>query len=432
VEAKVTAPNTVQLFREKDGGYGLLMEVKDARKEKTGWHGALSLYGIVPHRKEPILLAGSEDNIKRDPVRTRLLNAARLAAGDMADAIMGPIEEKAFVKQTLDLFCMEMVEKTLMAVDAPGMVEGDSMIPLEFLAEPHILKNAGTILFGDHGHGKSLVSMVQLVCVDAGLNGLWGVEQAPGMYVNLERSAESMKRRLGQVNDALGLETSRPLAILNARGRTLLAARPQIEQMIRERDIKLLVLDSITRADIGDLNDAGPANQTMDILSSLVSSWVAIGHVGHADKSRIIGSRMFAAAADIMLQLTSEKKTLPDASSELGIMLKVTKANDIEWPKPMTLTLTFGANNIGLQDIKPADTNEWPGLEAKADSERSLRARLYNLLTANGEMIVQEMAVALNEADNKIRARLSENEGKDFLLLNPGEGVQRWGALRRE
>lgn len=437
MQAKVAAPNTVQMFREKDGGYGLLMEVTDIRQEHTGLHGSVKLSAIVPHRKEPIFLAGTEGNIKRDEVRAKVINTALKIVEDIggtgnSERIGLTKDSKPLVKYDLDLFCMEKVEAVLLAVGAPAMVKGDSTKPIEFRAKPHVLKDAGTILFGDHGQGKSMVAMAMAICIDAGLNGMWGVEEAPAGYINLERGEDSIQRRIGQVNDALGLETNRPLAVLNARGRNLLVVRPQIEQMVRERGVKFLILDSITRANVGDPNDAGPANQAMDILGSLVSSFVAIGHVGHSDKSRIIGSNMFAAAADIMLQHTSEKSVLPDGSSELGVMLKVTKANDIEWPKPMTLTLAFGANNIGLQHIKAAQTSAWPGLEARSEKERSLRARLVKLLTSQGEMVVQEMAVMLDISENVIRARLSEGRGKDFLLRNPGDRIQRWGALAKE
>ena len=66
---------------------------------------------------------------------------------------------------------------------------------------PYIVKGGGTILFGPPERMKTMTAMTMAICIDAGLSYPFAsVSQSPVLYVNLERPAESMQRRLGCLN----------------------------------------------------------------------------------------------------------------------------------------------------------------------------------------------------------------------------------------
>ncbi len=56
------------------------------------------------------------------------------------------------------------------------------------------------------------------------------------------------QHRLGLVNTALGLESFRPLLVLNARGKSLPGVRYVVESAIRDHGVEVLFLDSISRS----------------------------------------------------------------------------------------------------------------------------------------------------------------------------------------
>lgn len=358
---KVVAPGAVEALRERGEGYGLVMRAENIRQQNTGLHAKLTLWGVTPRREERLLLAGTVANIERDDERTKLLNTARKQGGDKAESVMGSSDDKALLKQFFDLFCFSVWD-TLMATQDAEMIEGDAMLPLAFRAKPHVIQGGGTIWFGQPGGLKSTTALIMAVAVDEGINGIWETQQCRVLLVNLERSPESLMRRLGQINDALGLETTRPLAMLHARGRSLQDTRHSIEREVRNHGTEFIIVDSLTRMGAGDLVSNEVANTSMDLLNALCPTWLAIGHTPRADSSHLFGSQMYDAAADVMVKVTSTEE-----GATHGVRLEVTKVNDFKKPPPMTLKLTF--DEFGLQHIEPAKAGEFAELVPKGDKD---------------------------------------------------------------
>ena len=78
-------------------------------------------------------------------------------------------------------------------------------IPVDLMLGNYIIKGGGTILFAPPGRGKSWIGLLMACSVDSGVSDVWDVPTARKcLFVNLERSAESVQRRLGLVNTAMG------------------------------------------------------------------------------------------------------------------------------------------------------------------------------------------------------------------------------------
>src|SRR6185295_8453762 len=109
--------------------------------------------------------------------------------------------------------------------------------------------------FGREGGGKTNSALIMAVSTDAGVPGPFGTPARPCkvLFVNLERSAESVRSRLARVNRLLGLPADRRLLMLHARGRPLRDVLPQIQRSVSDRGVGVVFLDSISRSGAGSL-----------------------------------------------------------------------------------------------------------------------------------------------------------------------------------
>ena len=302
------------------------------------------------------LLAYSYISLTRDEDRTRLANSAWVMLED------APIRESAypkkFLKHDLDIFCRDVWPEWVAAQEGQ-LVEGGGELRVRMILKPFVIEGGGTILYAPPGAGKSWTLMAMMVAIDAGLQKPWETTQQPVLFVNIERSADSVRRRLAQVNKALGLSSNRPLRILNARGKSLRDIEESIVKTIHDHGIKVLGLDSMSRAGYGDLGADKVANAIVDTLNNLIGTWAAIGHSPRADATHVFGSIHFDAGADMMVRLASEQR-----GSTLGLSLLLTKANDRPTGARELLALEFDSD--GLTGIRKSGETEFAALAVEA------------------------------------------------------------------
>lgn len=321
-----------------ESGSALRIEADGVRRERTGVHAKVSLY------QDTVLLAFSQFNVERDEERGRLARSAHAGLGEIDAAGMPLID----LKHALDLFCSTLWERHI------GATQVEVLAPVatyarRFLLRPYVLSGGGVILFGPPGRGKSYISLAMAVALDAGVDDLFAIPQpARAMYVNLERSPESMAKRLHEVNRAMRLDPDRGLLFVNARGKGLSDIAEAIRRAVAEWGVEFVVLDSLSRAGGGDLNENQTANRVIDMLNSSCPSWLAIGHAPRADASHLFGSVHFDAGADVVISL---KSAAHDDMITVG--LEVTKANDIRKPPIRAFSLVFDED--GLIDIERSD-----------------------------------------------------------------------------
>ena len=318
---------------------------KDVQRQRTGLHCHLAV--LIRDK----VVAHSFFNVFRDEERVRLANSAHAQFPD--------IDRMAYSKEDmrydLGMFALEL-EKWLQGAIIPELVRGDlNPARLTFWLEPYIIENAGTLLFAPPGKGKSFMALLMAVSVDAGESPLWNVTQANTMFVNLERSAKSIEKRLAEVNGVMGLPRDRALMVLNARGKGLAELAEPIRIAVKKHKLGLVVLDSISRAGLGTLVDDRTANAIVDTLNGFGCSWLALGHTARADDTHSYGSIHFDAGEDIGIRLVSQ-----DTLDGMGIGLEVVKANDIKKPPRAFYSLSFDSG--GLVEAYTARDRDFPEL----------------------------------------------------------------------
>lgn len=370
-------------------GFVMTFRAQGPRLERTGYHATVSIEANV-HRLTWGLL-----NVERSEDRTKLGNAAhkRLQA-------LSPVAAKAYsaaeLKVDLDDFCAHLQQAAEENVRADLL--GPQDIPcLKYLLEPYILDGGGTILFAPPGRGKTYLALCWAIAVDAGLNGMFKTERAPVLFVNLERSRDSVARRVRAVNVALGLKPNRPLAVLTARGKPLSEIAGAVRREVVQRTAGLIVVDSISRTGFGDLTENAPVNKVMDTLNGLCPSWLALAHTPREDATHAFGSQMFDAAADLMVQLVSQ-----DTDKGLGLGVKVVKANDVKMGPMEFFGMEMSAE--GLTRFWRAGEREFPALAP----EPPLHERIRRLLLSAGKLTVREIAEELAVGDSLVRMNLNQ------------------------
>lgn len=378
-------------------------KAENIRRERTGIHA--TLYILV----NTAIAAWSNFNIEKAPDRVRFVGSAHKQFGTNLQSAY-PREN---LQHEIDLFAQTIWPEFIKGYQAEA-VEGDPTgEPIAMLAGPHIIKGGGTILFAPPGLGKSWTGLLITVAIDSGTNGIWAVEKpTKSIYINLERGAASIRRRLGQVNGALGLAPNRSLIVLNARGRSLSDIYESASRVIDEQGIEFGMLDSVSRTGFGDLNENKDVNRVMDALNKLVPTWGALAHTPRSDDSHVYGGIHFDAAADIMIRLASQRD-----ETQLGIQLQCTKANDIRLPPPMTLAYTF--DDYGLLDVRKAGLDEFAELADDFVKTLPLAQQMVAFLKRNGATDLVEVA---NELNVKLQvARVTASRRKDlFIRLEKG------------
>ena len=378
------------------------------RKEPSGPHARIS---ILMNQVE---LAYDTINIDSDPQRVHLSNSAYTAWGHDADLDKADWPKNT-MKKGLDVFCSGLWAEVV-ASDRGEFLAGDpDLPPATLLVGDFVIELGGTIIFSPPGRGKSYTALLMAVSLDAGIEKLWPLSHGamPSGYINLERSRESMQRRLAAVNRVLGLDPRRPLPFINARGRTLRDIREPAAETFREYGARTIFLDSISRTGYGDMTADRVVNAIMDDLNATFETWVALGHTPRATDEHSFGSQMFDAAADLCVKLAAQ--TSADGFTT-GISLEVVKAYDTRTGAKATHVLEWDA--LGLHGVRKGKEGEFPEIMGETRLEDQIRDYLGLIGKATATDIAKELnrdRSQISRVLNGAAWTLRERKGKDVL-----------------
>lgn len=400
------------IFQEHslESGNCLRFWAENVRRERTGVHATI---GIAMNGT---LLAWSHFNVERDETRQRLANSAHSHFSD-PDRTYCP---NGTLKHNLDIFCRGLWAEQVRSL-AGELLEGDPDIgPPKQLAGPYIIEGGGCITYAPPGRGKSYLALAMAVSLDSGCDKIWPVQQRRVLFVNLERSRDSMRHRLARMNRALNLPERRPLPFINARGRSLNDIADGVAEAIKQYDCRVLFIDSISRMGAGDSTEATSANRIVDALNNLCPTWLALGHTPRSDDTHVFGSVHFEAGQDVGVRLLSQA-----ANDTTGIGLDVTKANDL--PRPPIGVFAFEWSLDGLENIRLARHHEFPEIEA--GRPMSLAEEIAEYLAMIGRSTGTEIAEALGRNRANVSTELARNPR--FVLVGK-EGRHVFYGLQAE
>lgn len=406
----------IEAHHDLNFGRAIRLVAEDVRKERTGIHAKIMVY------LDDELLAWTNFNVERDEDRVRLANSAFKS--------LGPLEREGYsaeeLKSQLGLFCAGLWEAQIGEIEIGPMSGRYREGGPTFCLYPFVISGGGTMIFAPPGRGKSFTAMLMAVSMDAGYDGLFAATQQRVLYVNIERSADSMGDRLARVNDCLGLERERSLHFLNARGKSLHDVVDAVRRYVDKNNIEVVVLDSVSRAGFGDLNDNQSANKIVDNLNALSRTWLAIAHTPRSDDSHVFGSVHFDAGFDIGVKLTTQA-----APGVIGVGLTVAKGNDVPMGgKPLMYALEF--DQTGLVAVRGVRPGEFVEIEGGGEAQSPL-ARLQSVLLSVGEATGTMLAEMTGMDNGNISRTLSSatwarkrREGREvwYSVIYNGDGTR--------
>lgn len=365
------------------------------------------------------ILGWSDLNLSRDDEREKLANSA------MNHISVNGIHEdypKSYLKHDLDIFCDEVWTNRLQNM-APTKRGGyKTRKGPTFILRPFVVDNGGTVIFGPPGRGKSNVALTIAVSIDAGIERFWPVQQTNVLFINLERSEDSLRERLGNINEALGLDREREILMLNARGQSLIDVEDACRYAIRTHKIGLVILDSISRAGLGTMVGDEPANLLADMLTRICPTWLALAHTPKGNEDTLYGSQMYVAAADVTVKLFSQQ----DPGKPLGVGLDLDKKNDVG-SAPMQI-IAFEFDELGVTGIRPGRKGEFPEVE-----ERKKRTLIDDVVEAfrerNGPMSATDIEKASGRSRNQVSNALNNNPETFVKLGRQGGHAVLYGLV---
>lgn len=391
--------------------FGLLeFEARDIRQTPTGVHARITI------TTDGRIAAFTVMNTERDEDRVRLANAAARRMGLAKD-------RNEAVKVRLDQFCGSLWEWWTQALEAqwtPGAASDDYT---RWLLDPFVVERGGTILFGPPGGGKSWTALAWAMNVHHG-RGPWGdMDPRRVVFVNLERPAHSVARRVRDLGRIFGIDEP-GLDVINGRGLTLASVHDVVvraaEGTKETPPAQLIIVDSLSRAGAGDLNTNEAANSAMDLLNATGAAWVCIAHSPRADSTHVYGSVMLDAAADLCVRLQS---SYGFDERVMGVQLEVTKANDVPRGRPQTWALGFANSADGgashLASWQVGEQADFPELTSVTTPVSQL---VRDYLMSEGKATASEIADAIGRDHDTVKTTLNRGRGRRFNIVEPGGG----------
>ena len=403
---------------EFETGTVVRIMAREVRRERSGGHGALA----IERNGKP--LAWSTMNFERDEDRTRLVNSAyKHIEKEEVDA---QLLTKQALKGMLDAFAFGLFAATLGDISGEMMAgDEEGARPMTILGDDPglVVDHGSTLLFAPPGGAKSYTGVIMGVSMDAGTDFLWPVQQRRVGYVNLERSAPSMRYRLATVNKAMGLDPKRPLPFLNARGRGLVDVRDGMRRFVEKYELEVLILDSISRSGLGKLNEDSTANAIADLMNAQGCTWIGLAHAPRADDSHVFGSVMFEAAQDVGVKLMTQRA---NDGMTLGVGLTVTQANDLPTGGLSIFALDFDRER-GLIRIRRSKASEFPEIAAGKSMSLPNEIESYLLNLPGGRDAAPDIAAAIGRDRGNVSRVLNQS---DRFVMTGKEGRKTLFAVR--
>lgn len=287
--------------------------------------------------------------------------------------------------------------------------EDDDLTP-SYLLEPILYLNHPAVIFGDYGSLKSLFSLatayvVQLPYRDNNLGLITAGESTKCLYLDYEDDLSSFRRRWSALERGFG-KGAMPILYRRMTG-TLSDSIEQLQRIIHDKNISLIIVDSLGPAARGNLNDPEPAIKYHATLRQLGITSLTLAHCSKdqfSKKRTIFGSVFFTNLARSVWSCKAEQET---GEVEAVISLKHTKANLSRLHPPLGFRFTFTDNTINIAKSDLRDT----GLSG----ELPLSLRIKDLLQG-GAMTVRGIAEQLNSGEDTTGRTLRRMRAKNQVV----------------
>jgi len=292
--------------------------------------------------------------------------------------------------------------------------------PLGYVLEPFLERNAANVIFGKGGSGKTYVSLKMALCLASGdtfLDNLPDGKNIKTLFVDYESSEDVFKYRinaLAKYSPNANDQEKDGIVYLHADA-PLYDMKKMIRDIIKERNIGMLLVDSIALACGGSPEDSQNAIRYFNTLNSFGVTTLSIGHETKAENANqfIFGSAFFQYTARNIFNMQRDKEN----DDEMDIMhgcLVHRKNNNGRLRDTVGVRIYFDQND-GV-DVSKESAHRF-------SSELGLKTRLIQLFKDGETLEAQEIYKLLSDkSPEQIKSRLTDLKNKG-TLVNPTRGV---------
>lgn len=321
-------------------------------------------------------------------------------------------------EEVLDQFCVAVMqaEKRL---DRPAVWLRDAARPpaTGMLLEPLLLAGLPTIWYGDGGTAKSYLALAAAVSLHLSIPVIGTMAPAQRLrvlYVDFEFDAWEHRERMRQL---LRLEpevesSQMPdIAYLDCKGGTIVSQVDRIRSAARECQAQFLVIDSISYAADGPLNEDETARVYYRALGYLGLPSLSTAHVTKAgDPESPFGSVHWKNLSRLAWQFhVTSRPTV----SQLTLRLTNKKVSTGRSLPIQTITVDFSGDGVGIYEG-----------EAHAIPAPAIWRQIKSLIGETGRcMSYDEIGDALTLTAAQVRARVAER--KEAFMVYPAEPGRR-------
>ena len=272
----------------------------------------------------------------------------------------------------------------------------------KWLVEPLIQYGHPTLLYGKGSSGKSWMAQYLSVLIHEGLSrsGLT-VEQSTVLYLDWETDLNEITSRILMLRQGMGLSPEQDSGVwYKFMSQGLAADIAEIMALVKEHNIRFIVLDSLGSACMGEPESAEVVLRMFMALRSLGVTSLCIDHTNK--EGSLFGS---VYKFNNSRQIFEAKKEQGEDEASLEFALFHRKANNSKLVKPLGWLLSFDNVNhaayLDRRDVK----------YTRLESEMTVVDRIKNLLeTSPTGMKPNEIAAELDKTSTHISKELSTHD----------------------
>ena len=289
----------------------------------------------------------------------------------------------------------------------------------QWLVEPLITKQGITALSGNPGDYKTWTAIHIALCVARGglVYGKFQATQGSVLIIDEEDHLRLIKGRL----ELLGANDTDSISYISQGGfkaddKDALAA---VLEIVKEKDIKLVILDSLVRIHQQDENDAMGMAKVFSSIQQLIGAGASILFTHHHRKQQGLGNhnpgQSMRGSSDILAAVDSHLTIEKKRDDKDSLVITQTKSRQAEALTPFQIHLLKGPSGpSGFEYVGEYDEKKLKAAEVAAS---------IVFLLADGQKSRPEIHEALNEDFGKsaIDSGLKIAEGEGTVVRVPKE-----------
>lgn len=301
----------------------------------------------------------------------------------------------------------ELLEKTLSNQAKEELFEENLDVNTHYLIKPFIEEGVPNILFGMGGSGKTYLSL-RMACSLALGKDFLGADPdkvANSLFVDYENTRDIWTTRITKILNGMGVEDKSPIIqkmfYFNPKGAPVHDIKYQLLDIIKQRDIKLVIIDSAALACGGEAESADMATKFFNALSRLKTTTFIIAHEtkNSDNKNKMPYGSVFWYNCARNIWNVEKKQDKDESLISVGILHR--KCNNEKLSGPRAARVFFGKDMV---DINPGNVQDF-------SKEMNLKYQILRFLkeeTSGESLTITEIAESIEGKYEDVKSRLAE------------------------